>query len=177
MSMRGSPDGLFPQITSTLFQLRNYILGHTLTLQLSGAETKLFRTPTYWSICLMGFLKLLNSFETPCPKANMMKCSTKDGKALRRELAPGPWLSQARVPSHVINWPRHPTSGRPALITRRHALILYGRPYDRSHCLVDFNGIFTRFGACFPFALFLFLGFVQHPGFFTSPFCAIKRSN
>jgi hypothetical protein len=31
--MRGSPDGLFPRITSTLFQLRNYILGHTLTLQ------------------------------------------------------------------------------------------------------------------------------------------------
>jgi hypothetical protein len=96
----------------------------------------------------------------PCPLGKYGEIFNKGWRALNYELFPGPWPSQARVSSHVINYPRHPT--RPALITRQHALIRYGRPCDRSHCLVDFNGIFYKVGACLPFALLLFLGFVYN---------------
>jgi hypothetical protein len=45
--------------------------------------------------------------------------------------------------------PRHTTSALPRLITLRAALILYGRPCDRNHCLVQRH--FYKVGACLPF--------------------------
>jgi len=81
----------------------------------------------------------------------MVKCPTKDGP--KRQVVSrftGHRRNRARVPSHVINCPRHPTSVLPGLITRRHALIPYGRPCDRSHCLVDLQRHFYKVGACLP---------------------------
>jgi hypothetical protein len=101
----------------------------------------------------------------PMSYGNYGEIFNKGWQALNHDPFPGPWpqpstcfFPRNQLPSPPATQP----SVRPALITRQHALILYGRPCDRSHCLVDFNGIFYKVGACFPFALLLFLGFVYN---------------
>ena len=70
------------------------------------------------------------------------------------------------------------TQLRPCLVSslNRPALILYGRPCDRNHCLVHL-GIITRLVPVSRSPCFCLRFWWTSPWFFTSPLGAIKRSN